>query len=75
MKRRPLSVGFDNKSIDKTTADKPLSRPASVKVVAAAIPESSSRIGPIFVERQRYGAILDVVDGTTDPKISRTRHD
>jgi hypothetical protein len=39
---------------------------APVRIIAAAIPEPSSRVAPIFVERSGYGAILDIVYGTTD---------
>ncbi|KAF2688701.1 hypothetical protein K458DRAFT_331236 [Lentithecium fluviatile CBS 122367] len=44
----------------------PSSRPDSIKIVAAAIPEPSSRIAPIFVGEGGYGAILDATDDTTD---------
>lgn len=39
--------------------------PDSVKIVAAAIPEPSSRIAPIFVGEGGYGAILDATGETT----------
>jgi hypothetical protein len=42
-----------------TTPELPPSHPDAVKIVAAAIPEPSLRIAPIFVGEGGYGTILD----------------
>jgi hypothetical protein len=63
---RPISKHPRN-NIDYVLPSGPsVARPALVKIVAAAIPEPTRRIAPIFVEEGGYGDILNAVSRTTD---------
>jgi hypothetical protein len=63
---RPISKHPRN-NIDYVLSSGPsVARPDLVKIVAAAIPEPTRRIAPIFVEEGGYGDILNAVSRTTD---------